>query len=212
MSASPDEQRRDQERDVLPGVLVVGVRVDDDVGAGAQTGVDARHEGRGQPLAAPESDDVLDPVRARDRRRVIARAVIDHERLDRRRCRESTRGRSASVAGSVSASFRHGIWMMSFMASLGVRGRDQPLDGPRPRDRARAFVTGLAHPRRAAAIGRKSGNRRAHARPDRERSPAPLSPSTTNIVGSPASVVVTTGLFDKNASSVTYPKSSSNGG
>ena len=25
------------------------------------------------------------------------------------------RGRSASVAGSVSASFRHGIWMMSFV-------------------------------------------------------------------------------------------------
>ena len=40
----------------------------------------------------------------------------------------------------------------------------------------------------------------------------PLSPSTTNSFGPPESTQVMTGLRARNASSVTYPKSSSNGG
>ena len=47
----------------------------------------------------------------------VARPVVDDQHLDRRRCRECDRGRSASVAGSVAASLRHGIWMISFFTA-----------------------------------------------------------------------------------------------
>ena len=79
MSAVAVEQRLDQPRDVAARVLIVGVGVDDEVGAGLERGVDAGHERRGESLAPAEANDVMDAVRARDRRRVVARSVVDDE-------------------------------------------------------------------------------------------------------------------------------------
>ena len=52
-----------------------------------------------------------------------------------------SRGRSRSVDGSVSASFRHGIWMISFFIE---HCSDQLLNHPIPRDTACALVSGVA--------------------------------------------------------------------
>src|SRR5690349_11075083 len=67
------------------------------------------------------------------------------------------RGRSASVAGSVWASLRQGIWMMSFMPSdfSRVRSRhsaDQAFDDAGPGDAARTFVAGFAETPRDALV------------------------------------------------------------
>ena len=77
------EDRRDQLRDVGAHVLVVGVGVDDDVGAELQAGVEPRLETRREPLVVGQPDDVLDAAFARHRDRAIGRAVVDHEQLDR---------------------------------------------------------------------------------------------------------------------------------
>ena len=101
MSASPREQRREQPAMSRAGVLVVGVGVDDEVGAELERRVDAGHERRGQALAAPEPDDVMDAVRARDLGGAVARPVVDDEHLDDVDAREAPRQiRAASPAAS----------------------------------------------------------------------------------------------------------------
>ena len=77
------EDRRDQLRDVGARVLVVGVGVDDDVGAELQAGVEPGLEAGREPLVVGQPDDVLDPAFARHLDRAIGRAVVDHEQLDR---------------------------------------------------------------------------------------------------------------------------------
>ncbi len=76
------EDRRDQLRDVAAEVLVVGVGVDDDVGAELQRRVEAGLEAGRQALVVRQLDDVVDAVRARDLDRAVGRAVVDHEHLD----------------------------------------------------------------------------------------------------------------------------------
>ena len=100
-----------------PVVLVVGVGVDDHVGAELERRVEPRLEAGGEALVVRQPDDVVDAVRARDLDGPVGRAVVDHEPLDGV---EAGRPRAAgrrSVTGSVSSSFRQGIWMMSFMAT-----------------------------------------------------------------------------------------------
>ena len=65
MSASPARMGAISRGISLARVLVVGVGVDDDVGAQAQRGVEAGHEAGGQALAAREAHDVVGAVRAR---------------------------------------------------------------------------------------------------------------------------------------------------
>ena len=77
----PGEDGSDEAWDLVAGVLVVGVGVDDDVGPQAQAGVEAGHEAGGQALAPREADDVVGPVRARHLRRPVGGAVIDHQHL-----------------------------------------------------------------------------------------------------------------------------------
>ena len=62
-------------------------------------------------------------MRARDVNGGVARAVVDDQQLDRVDARDS-RGRSARVAGSCSASLKQGIWMISFI------GESQRVPGP----------------------------------------------------------------------------------
>ena len=52
---------------------------------------------------------------ARDVDRLVGRAVVDRPATRRRRSPSTSRGRSASVCGSWSASLKQGIWMMSFI-------------------------------------------------------------------------------------------------
>ena len=63
-------------------VLVVGVRVDDDVGAELQARVEARLEAGGKALVVRQLDDVVDAVLARHLDRAVGRAVVDDEPLD----------------------------------------------------------------------------------------------------------------------------------
>ena len=79
---APLEDRRDELCDVRAVVLVVGVGVDDHVGAELQRGVDAGLEARRQALVVGQAHDVVDAVRARDRDRLVGRAVVDHQPLD----------------------------------------------------------------------------------------------------------------------------------
>ena len=76
------QDRRDELRDVGALVLVVGIGVDDHVGAELQAGVEARLERRRQALVVGQPDDVVDAVRARDLDRRVRRAVVDDQPLD----------------------------------------------------------------------------------------------------------------------------------
>ena len=121
MSASPARIGATSLATSAPAVLVVGVGVDDDVGAELQAGVEPGLESRRQALVVGQPDDVLDPAFAGDLDRAIGRAVVDDEQLDAS-MPSRERGRSAIVAGSVSSSFRQGIWMINFKACPRVRG------------------------------------------------------------------------------------------
>jgi len=63
----PGQHGGDQGRDVVAGILVVGVGVDDDIRPQAQAGVDAALEGAGQPQVLRVADDVADTVGRGDR-------------------------------------------------------------------------------------------------------------------------------------------------
>ena len=76
------EDRLDEPDDVLAAVLVVGVRVDDDVGAELGRGVDPGLEGEREPLVGVEADDVVDAVLAGDAGGAVRRAVVDDQPLD----------------------------------------------------------------------------------------------------------------------------------
>ena len=203
MSASPRDERREQQRDVRADVLVVGVGVDDEVGAELERGVDAGDERGGQALAAAEAHDVVHAVGARDVRRAVTRAVVDDEDLDAIDAGEASAADRASVAGSVSASLRHGIWMMSF----GHSGRlcaDQPLDDAVPGHLRRAVVAGIAE-RRVPAGGRREYALSGVGRPlpaSARRRRRSRRPRRTRAVR-PSRSAVTTGLRARNASSVT---------
>jgi hypothetical protein len=85
------DDRGDQQRDVQRGVLVVGVRVDDDVGAELQARVEARLEARGQALVVRQADDVVDAGRPGHRDGRVRGAVVDDEPLDHVEARDLAR-------------------------------------------------------------------------------------------------------------------------
>ena len=98
---APVEDRAHEPGDVRPVVLVVGVGVDDHVGAELQRGVDAGLEAGGQALVVGQAHEVVDAVRARHRDRLVGRAVVDDEPLDdveARRPRAAGRRASAAAA------------------------------------------------------------------------------------------------------------------
>jgi hypothetical protein len=77
------KHRRHQLRDVGRVVLVVGVGVDDQVGAQLEARVEPRLERGREALVVRKADDVLDAVRARDLDGPVGRAVVDDQPLDR---------------------------------------------------------------------------------------------------------------------------------
>jgi hypothetical protein len=76
------EDRRHELRDVAAEVLVVRVRIDDDVGAELQRRVETRLERGGQPAVVGQANDVIDPVLAGDLDGAVAGAVVDHQPFD----------------------------------------------------------------------------------------------------------------------------------
>ena len=83
MSASPRRIGATSLGMSAPVVLVVGVGVDDHVGAELEAGVEPRLEARGQPLVVGELDDVVDAVGSRDLDGGVGGAVVDDQPLDR---------------------------------------------------------------------------------------------------------------------------------
>ena len=96
MSALPATIGATSVGDVAAVVLVVGVGVDDHVGAELQARVEARLEAVRQALVVRQPHDVVDAVRARDLDRPVGRAVVDDEPLDRRRSPSTSRGGRAA--------------------------------------------------------------------------------------------------------------------
>ena len=82
------QDRPHQLRDVGGLVLVVGVGVDDHVGAQLQPGVETGLEGGGQPLVVGQADDVVDAVLTRRLHGPVAGAVVDDQPLDRVEARD----------------------------------------------------------------------------------------------------------------------------
>ena len=76
------DDRRDELRDVRAVVLVVGVGVDDHVGAELERGVQTGLEAVGEALVVGQPDDVVDAVGARHLDGAVGRPVVDDEPLD----------------------------------------------------------------------------------------------------------------------------------
>ena len=76
------DDRRDELGDVRAVVLVVGVGVDDHVGAELERGVEAGLEAVREALVVRQPDDVVDAVGARHLDGAVGRAVVDDEPLD----------------------------------------------------------------------------------------------------------------------------------
>ncbi len=72
----------DQVGDVRRVVLVVGVGVDDHVGAELEAGVEPGLESRGETAVVRQLDDVVDAVGAGHLEGAVDRAVVDHQPLD----------------------------------------------------------------------------------------------------------------------------------
>ena len=85
------EDRRHQHGDVRAEVLVVGIGVDDQVGAGGQRSLQPGLKRRRQPAVAFLPDDVLHAELPRDLSRPIGAAVVDHQILDLVHARQGPR-------------------------------------------------------------------------------------------------------------------------
>ena len=157
-------------------------------------------ERRGQAAVPLEPHDVMHAVGARHVRRAVRRPVVDDQVLDDVDARAARAAdRPASPAASRPRSGT-GIWMMSFVMSSGAR---EPVDDAGPGDAASQIVTLIAHARAGLRRSASSVRMASASACGSGAVTQPLTPSVTNSLGPPASVVVTTGLCDRNASSVT---------
>lgn len=72
----------DQFFNIIAAVLVIGIGVDDDIGAVAEAGVKACHKAFGKAFVAAEVYDVVDAPASGDLYGIIFTAVIDDEVFD----------------------------------------------------------------------------------------------------------------------------------
>ena len=131
MSASPRRIGADQLGDVGALVLVVGVGVDDHVGAELEPGVEPGLEGRGQALVVGQADDVVDAV-ARGRPRSCASvepsSMISH----------STASKPSTCAGQVAERQRQLLFLVETgdlddeLHEPAARRLGRPRGAPRP--------------------------------------------------------------------------------
>jgi hypothetical protein len=87
----PGLQRLDQPRDLVPAILVIGIGVDDEVGALAQRGVDTGRERGGQAALAIEADHMMHAMRVRDVRGPVGGPVVDDQVFDHVDARQRSR-------------------------------------------------------------------------------------------------------------------------
>ena len=108
------DDRRDELGDVAAVVLVVGVGVDDDVGAELQARVQAGLEAGGQALVVRQPHDVVDSVgaRHRDRPSVEPSSMTSHSTVVEA---GNLARKVGSVLGKLCSSLKQGIWMISFI-------------------------------------------------------------------------------------------------
>ncbi len=127
------EDRRHQLGNVGAAVLVVGVGVDDHVGAELQTGVEPGLEAGGEALVVGQPDDVLD-ARARGRPRPCDRSSRRRSPAARRcRSRRSgAGGRRSSPAASLPRSGRGSGRSASRARGQGIYGVGAPVLSRRP--------------------------------------------------------------------------------
>ncbi len=138
MSASPERSGATSRAMSRPGVLIVGVRVDDDVGAGFEAGVDARDERRGQTLLSPEPHDVVDAKPPGDLGRAVVRSVVNDQpfdRVDARHGRRQVRQRLRK---------RRRLVQTGDLDDQLHAGADERFNDAGPGDLARALVAGIA--------------------------------------------------------------------
>jgi hypothetical protein len=95
--------RRDQPRDVLTTILVICVRVDNDIRAGRNSRFQSGLERSGQPAVARVADDVVDAQAPRDFDGFVPAAVVNDE-YSMTSIPGSVRGKSATVNGKVASS------------------------------------------------------------------------------------------------------------
>lgn len=76
------KHRLSEQRYVGGYILVVGVGVDDDIGAEPQARVDAGHEGVGEAAIAGMAHDMVDAVRARHLGGVVGAAIVNNQPFD----------------------------------------------------------------------------------------------------------------------------------
>ena len=81
-SARPARIGSTRRGDVGAGILVVGVRVHDDVGSQAQRGFDAGHEGRREPAVLREAHDVVNAQLRGFLACAVGAPVVDDEHFD----------------------------------------------------------------------------------------------------------------------------------
>ena len=128
------QDRRHQLRDVGRVVLVVGVGVDDHVGAQLQRRVEPCLERRSR---GPCCSSAARRGRRRGRARPRPCASVEPSSMTSHSTSSkpsTSRGRSGSVTGSDSSSLRQGIWMISFMRGDRLNCR-RPHYPARPGDR-----------------------------------------------------------------------------
>ena len=147
-SARALENRPNQRGDVVGAVLVVGVRVDDDVGSAREARFEADPERLGQPEVPAQANDVVDAGGARDLDRAILAAVVHDQPLDGREALDAARQRPQRdgqrllfvVAGDLDDQ-SHWIAFVPFLAWRERRPeplpsrmalRRRPLRGPAP--------------------------------------------------------------------------------
>ena len=76
------QDRCNQARDIIRVILVVGIGVDDDVGAFLHRTLQPGDEGMGQAHVDRQIDDMIDTAGAGDLHGAVAAAVVDHEPFD----------------------------------------------------------------------------------------------------------------------------------
>ncbi len=74
--------RSNQPLDILSAVLIVGVGVDDDVGAQVQGVLQAGYEGAGQTLILPQAEDVVHTVGLCNLSSTVCAPIVDHQQLN----------------------------------------------------------------------------------------------------------------------------------
>ncbi len=79
---APLQYRLDQQRDVGGIILIVGIRVDDDVRTFRQTPLQPRHEGIGKAAIDRQVHDMIHAMRPCDLNRAVGAAIVDDQPFD----------------------------------------------------------------------------------------------------------------------------------